>query len=166
MLQGMQTFVAEAARADVDVTMEDFDNARSPIRNMEGMDAFLRAVPSLSVTLDTGNFRFSAEDAWEAYRHFEREYPGRVRHVHLKDRWIPGGRNSDDGKVVAGDPLTAMDGAVMYPCPVGSGSMPIPQILQALREKGYDGIVSMEFFGAASYTKCIEESARWLRKIW
>ena len=64
-----------------------------------------------------------------------------------------------------GEPLIAMDGAAMYPCAVGKGSMPIPQILAELAAKGYDGILSMEFFGAASYTDCIRESAAFLRRF-
>ena len=195
MIRGMESLCAEAEKAGIDVTMEDFDNARSPIRNMDGMDAFLEAVPALSVTLDTGNFRYSAEDALAAFHHFEEKFPGRVRHVHCKDRLIPDGavdagvqqevgrtrqgergslRKSGEERQVQsesaalrqlyGEPLIAMDGAAMYPCAVGKGSMPIPQILAELAAKGYDGILSMEFFGAASYTDCIRESAAFLRK--
>lgn len=195
MIRGMESLCAEAEKAGIDVTMEDFDNARSPIRNMDGMDAFLEAVPALSVTLDTGNFRYSAEDALAAFHHFEEKFPGRVRHVHCKDRLIPDGavdagvqqevgrtrqgergslRKSGEERQVQsesaalrqlyGEPLIAMDGAAMYPCAVEKGSMPIPQILAELAAKGYDGILSMEFFGAASYTDCIRESAAFLRK--
>lgn len=189
MIRGMKLLCAEAEKAGIDVTMEDFDNARSPIRNMAGMDAFLEAVPELSITLDTGNFRYSAEDALTALHHFEEKFPGRVRHVHCKDRLIPDGaedveaqpgengglrkagekRRAQSGSAALrrqyGEPLIAMDGAAMYPCAVGKGSMPIPQILAELAAKGYDGILSMEFFGAASYTDCIRKSAAFLRRF-
>lgn len=157
MIRGMADLVQHASAKGITVTMEDYDNAMSPIRNMEGMKSFTMAIPDLTVTLDTGNFRFSAQSCRKAYDLFR----GKISHVHLKDRLLLPADTPED-RTAHGEPLKAFDGVYMYPCAVGSGNMPITEILTLLARDHYDGFVSIEHFGAADYARCIEDSAEYV----
>jgi sugar phosphate isomerase/epimerase len=142
-------------------TIECYDHALSPIATIAGMAAFLEAAPELMGTLETGNFIFSGDDVLQALQAFR----GRIRHVHLKDRLR--GSLLEPGQVPPGDPVLSATGEWLYPCAVGAGHMPIAQVLRALEADGYEGVATIEHFGAASYTECILDSARYLtRRRW
>lgn len=161
MIEGTRRFVDLARRQGVTVTIECFDDARSPIATIRGMAEFLQAVPELYVTLETGNFLFSGDDILEAHRAFR----PRVRHVHLKDRYrpacVPGGAPRE---MLAGDPVTAVTGETLYPCAVGQGHIPMAQVLADLARDGYDGVLAIEHFGVARYDDAIRASAAWLKE--
>ncbi len=161
MIEGTRRLTELAAARGLTVTIECFDDARSPIATIGGMEAFLQAIPALMVTLETGNFRFSGEDILLAQQRF----CDRVRHVHLKDRFLPdccpGGAPQE---MLVGDPVTAVTGETLYPCAVGQGHMPIRQVIRNLARQGYDGIMTIEHFGAASYAQAIRASIDWLKK--
>ncbi len=151
MHEGMRKLADIAKENGLTLTIEDYDNALSPIATMEGMNSFLEAVPGLTVTLDTGNFIFSAEDILTA----EQMFHNNITHVHLKDRlWSRTG---------AGDILECIDGRKLYPCAVGDGDIPIREVLQRLSYKGYAGYVVAEFFGSRSYAENMEKSIANLR---
>ena len=117
------------------------------------MKIFLDAIPDLKVAFDTGNFAFSGDDVLDA----KREFIGRTRHTHLKDRlWSRTG---------TGDPKECPDGTLLWPCAVGDGDLPIKEILQELKAVGYNGYAMAEFFGAASYAELIEKSIANLRSL-
>ena len=156
MIAGMQKLCAMAANRGLTPTIECFDDARSPIATIEGMAEFLTAVPALQVTLETGNFLFSGDDILEAQYRFA----DRIAHVHLKDRFLP--RLAPD-VIPAGDATTAVTGEVMYPCAVGHGHIPMDTVLRRLSGAGYDGILTIEHFGAADYTGTIRDSIEWLK---
>ncbi len=152
MHEGMRKLAELAKDNNLTLTIEDYDNALSPIATMEGMNSFLEAVPDLKVTLDTGNFIFSAEDILTA----EQMFHTKITHVHLKDRlWSRTG---------AGDILECTDGRIMYPCAVGDGDIPVDEVLRRLAQADYDGYVVTEFFGSISYTDNMEKSILNLRK--
>lgn len=157
MISGMQKLAAMAAARGITPTIECFDDARSPIATIEGMAEFLRAVPELMVTLETGNFLFSGDDILEAQYRFA----DRIAHVHLKDRFLP--RLAQD-VVPAGDATTAVTGEVMYPCAVGHGHIPMETVLRRLHGAGYDGCLAIEHFGAADYAGTIRASIDWLKE--
>ncbi len=151
MHEGMRQLAAIATEKGITLTIEDYDNAMSPIATMEGMATFLEAVPELKVALDTGNFIFSAQDILKAEEHF---LP-RIAHVHLKDRlWSKAGD---------GDSLTCIDGRVLYPCAVGDGDIPIREVLETLVKTNYEGYVVAEHFGSRSYADHMEQSIKNLR---
>lgn len=159
MLAGMQRLVSRAQEAGLTVTIECFDNARSPIATIAGMEEFLQAAPGLGVTLETGNFLFSGEDILQAQQCFR----GKVRHVHLKDRYLP----AREGGAVpehlrGGTPTTSVVGEVMLPCAVGQGHIPMETVLAGLEADGYEGLMTIEHFGAASYAQAIRDSIDWL----
>jgi len=159
MIEGTKRLVARAQEAGLTVTIECFDNASSPIATIAGMEEFLAAAPGLYVTLETGNFRFSGEDILQAQARMR----GKVRHVHLKDRYLPA---SEGGAVPehlkGGQPTTAATGEVMYPCAVGQGHIPVAMVLEGLKADGYEGVATIEHFHVASHAKAIRESIEWL----
>ena len=153
MVHGMKRLSELAKENGLTLTIEDYDDAMSPIATIGGMKIFLDAIPDLKVAFDTGNFAFSGDDVLDA----KREFIGRTRHVHLKDRlWTRTG---------TGDPKECLDGTLLWPCAVGDGDLPIKEILQELRAVGYNGYAMAEFFGAASYAELIEKSIANLRSL-
>jgi len=153
MLDGMKELTSRAHQAGLTVTIEDFDSIGSPIRDSAGMNEFIRRLPHLYATFDTGNFSLSGEDTRSAFEALK----DRIAHVHLKDRSL----SSEFGT----HRLTAMDGTIMYPCPVGSGFIPMEEIFAALREISYDGVLSVEHFGADDQLLCMEKSAEYVRSF-
>ena len=153
MIQGMKKLSELAKENGLTLTIEDYDDAMSPIATIGGMKIFLDAIPDLKVAFDTGNFAFSGDDVLDA----KREFIGRTRHVHLKDRlWTRTG---------TGDPKECPNGTLLWPCAVGDGDIPIKEILQELKAVGYDGYAMAEFFGAASYSELIEKSIENLKMM-
>ncbi len=153
MVQGMKKLSELAKENGLTLTIEDYDDAMSPIATIGGMKIFLDAIPDLKVAFDTGNFAFSGDDVLDA----KREFIGRTRHVHLKDRlWTRTG---------TGDPKECSDGTLLWPCAVGDGDLPIKEIMQELRAIGYNGYAMAEFFGAASYSELIEKSIENLKSL-
>ena len=153
MIQGMKKLSELAKENGLTLTIEDYDDAMSPIATIGGMKIFLDAISDLKVAFDTGNFAFSGDDVLDA----KREFIGRTRHVHLKDRlWSRTG---------TGDPKECPDGTLLWPCAVGDGDLPIKEILQELKAVGYNGYAMAEFFGAASYAELIEKSIENLKSL-
>ena len=101
MIQGMKKLSELAKENGLTLTIEDYDDAMSPIATIGGMKIFLDTIPDLKVAFDTGNFAFSGDDVLDA----KREFIGRTRHVHLKDRlWSRAG---------TGDPKECPDGTFL-----------------------------------------------------
>lgn len=157
MIAGTKRLSEVAASQGLTTTIECFNHAKSPIATIAGMAAFLEAAPELYVTLETGNFLFSGDDILEAHQRFA----DRVRHVHLKDRFLP---SQAPEATPAGDATTATTGLVMYPCAVGHGHIPMTTVLDRLDRDGYEGIMTIEHFGVASYYDAIRASITWLKE--
>ena len=146
MLEGMTRLSELAKESGLILTIEDYDDAMSPIATIAGMKIFLDAIPDLKVAFDTGNFAFSGDDVLDAGK----EFFARTAHVHMKDRlWSRTG---------SGDPKECVDGTLLWPCAVCDGDIPMDEILRGLKGVGYDGYLMAEFFGAASYAELIEKS--------
>lgn len=157
-MQASTCRMAELAAAQgLTATIECFDDGRSPIGTIAGMAEFLQAAPYLGVTLETGNFLFSGDDVLEAQQRFA----GRIRHVHLKDRFLP---ERSPNLAPSGEPTTAVTGQVMYPCAVGHGHIPVAQVLDELERQGYQGVMTIEHFGVPSYAEAIRDSVTWLKE--
>jgi len=156
MIAGTRRLAELAAAQGLTATIECYDNARSPIATIRGMKDFVDACPELYVTLETGNYLFSGDDILEAKDIFR----DRVRHVHLTARTLP----AEGEATPAGDPTTAVTGLVMYPCAVGHGHIPMDAVLDELHAWGYDGVMTIEHFGAASYAQAIRDSMAWLKE--
>lgn len=157
-MQDSTCAMAELAAAQgLTATIECFDDSRSPIATIRGMEGFLQAAPRLHVTLETGNFLFSGDDVLQAQQRFQ----GRISHVHLKDRFLP---ERSPGVAPTGEPKVAATGQLMYPCAVGQGHIPMGQVLAELDKQAYGGVMTMEHFGVPSYTEAIKASITWLKE--
>lgn len=160
MIAGMQRMVELATSKGLTVTIECFDDARSPIATIAGMAEFLQEVPGLMVTLETGNFLFSGDDILQAQQLFRE----RVRHVHLKDRYLSSHADISQPERLVGSPVTAVTGEVLFPCAVGQGHIPMAEVIGNLAAWGYDGVMTIEHFGVASYADAIGASIEWLKE--
>lgn len=154
-LKNMKTVLidmcAYGKQQGVVVGMEDYDDNSAPFATWEELKWFMEAVPGMSCMFDTGNFLYSEEDALKAFEELE---PWVCHGIHCKDRtW-----EKHSGE----EPKTTIQGREMYACAVGSGCLPIKEILTRLWEKGFSGSFTIEHFGAMDQLACIRESARWL----
>ncbi|MGN0431967.1 MAG: sugar phosphate isomerase/epimerase family protein [Lachnospiraceae bacterium] len=150
MKEGMEYLVSLGAKAGVAVTVEDFDDYKSPVSGMQGILWFLKNVPGLRYTLDMGNFVYSEEDVLEAWE-LLKEY---VSHVHCKDR----------GKEPAAEETEARLNKGLLPVAAGEGYMPIADMVAKLKAAGYDGYLAIEHFDASDQEECMKRSAAFLRK--
>ena len=166
MKAGMEYIVSLGEKEGVTVTVEDFDDYKSPVSGMLGILWFLKNVPGLRYTLDMGNFVYSEEDVlkgWELLKEY-------VAHVHCKDR-------GEDAAVVAGFSRNASAKAIgleqvssaplnrgLLPVAVGEGYMPIAELVAKLKETGYDGYLAIEHFDANDQENCMKRSAAFLRE--
>lgn len=138
MAEGLRDCVRTGSEADITVTVEDFDDIKSPLSCMNGVLWFLENVPGLRYTLDMGNFIYHGEDVLEAWELLK----DKVSHVHCKDR---------------GEGFSSVT--------VGDGSIPIALLVERLKERGYDGYLAIEHFDAPMQEQCMKCSAEFLQNI-
>ena len=137
----------------VQCSIEDYDNIRAAYGTWQELKWYMEQVPELKITFDTGNFAYFGQDALEAYQQLKPF----ICHVHAKDRRSVG-RSGEQ-------PLKALNGNLLYPSAVGSGEMPIREILTDLKASGYDGGVLIEHFGSANMLEDMQRSAEWLKQL-
>ena len=141
MIEGTRKLCKMAEANGMRVTIEDFDDEKSPLCSISGMGTFLDEIPSLYVTLDTGNFIISGEDELEAFEKLK----NKVIHVHCKDRAY-----DENGNIC--------------PISVGKGFIKMSEVLEELSKMHYDGYLAIEHFGAENYLEFMIESAKWIRR--
>lgn len=149
MAEGLSYAAKAGAELGVQVTVEDFDDSRSPLCGMRGVRWFLDRIPELQYTLDLGNFVGNEEDVREAWELLQ----DRVVHVHCKDRGEEQGKPEDKRRLNRG----------LAPAAAGSGYLPVAELLCRLKEKGYNGYLAIEHFGAEDQETYIRKSAEFLR---
>lgn len=137
----------------VTVGMEDFDDERATFARAEELKWYLEQVPELSCTFDTGNFLYSEEDALLALPLLLK----RIGYVHCKDRTFE--------KKALEEPKITTGGRAMYSAAVGSGVIPMEELVRRIRESGYDGVFAIEHFGSQSMYEDMLASAAWLSRI-
>lgn len=129
-------FVDFAKRTEaigVRATVEDYDDSRSLCYNIARLNQFICAYKGIGHTFDTGNYLFAGEDCLKAMRKFRK----RIVHVHLKDRRSPTDLSCP---------------------PVGTGCIPIDEVIRAMVKRGYDGWFTVEEFGSRQMLKDATES--------
>ena len=151
MILATQTVCRYAESRNIIPTIEDFDDSKSPIADADGMLRFLESIPQLKVTFDTGNFMYSGQDEMHAFELLK----DKICHVHCKDRSL----YSETGL----EKKLTVDGKAMYPSPVGEGCIRIKEIVTELNKLDYDGIFTIEHFGAEDQLKYIRRSAEMLK---
>ncbi len=141
----------------VTVTLEDFDDVKSPCCTTDGLLYFMQNVNGLKYTFDTGNFSYCLENADEAYSVLK-DY---VVHVHLKDRsYNPANANSDNTNGKAD-----LSGKIMYPSIVCNGVIGIDKLVEKLISDGYSGRFAIEHFGAVNQAEYMKQSAENIRSV-
>lgn len=135
MAEGLADIVKLGIDAGVTVTVEDFDDAKSPLSSVNGLLWFFKHIPQLKCTFDTGNFIIHGEDVMMALEILKE----RIVHVHCKDR---------------GEESVA----------VGDGYIPINIVINKIKESGYDGYLAIEHFDAHDQEMCMRKSAQFLSK--
>lgn len=136
-----------AALHNVTVTLEDFDDSSVPYARANQLLWFMKEIPGLRFTLDTGNFVNSDESVLKGYE-ILKPY---IVHVHCKDRGV---EEINDNK--------AIYNRGMRPCPAGYGYIPIREIIENLLHDTYTGYFAIEHFGADDQIDFIIRSAKFM----
>lgn len=132
----------------ITVMLEDFDGFCQPFARTYPLLWFMKNVDVLKYTLDTGNFAFSNEDVVFAAE-ILKDY---IVHIHCKDRAL---NENINGKYCRG----------LAPSPVGSGYIPILELLTTLKENGYNDYLAIEHFSAPGQLSFIKKSADFLNEF-
>ena len=147
--------VAEACKkAGIEPTMEICGRRNVPFHRPADLQRFLDAIPSLGVTIDTGNCTWSDTDLLEFYASVR----SRVNYVHAKDY----ARMPFNGEAA----ILSGDGREFYGCPVGAGMIPLRPFFRNLARDGYDGTMVLEFSGVHKLESAIVASASFVRDEW
>lgn len=133
-------FVKAANREGIDVMVEDFDNPRAICYNTPILDHLFAASPSLNHVFDTGNYLFCGEEVMVALHHFRE----RIHHVHIKDR-------------------KAMHDYASLP--IGTGIVPLKEVISELLRTGYNGWFTIEHFGAPDMLQYAAQSISNVRVV-
>ena len=139
MAEGLSYIAKLGETEGVVVTVEDFDDLNSPLSGMYGIGWFLKQIPQLRYTLDTGNYLYNGEQVLNAFNlHKEK-----IVHVHCKDR-EPGTNASVES---------------------GKGYIPFAEIIHRLKEQNYNGYLAIEHFDVADQEGCMKRSACFLKRM-
>ena len=156
MAIGLNRIIEYAEGSSVTVAIENHGGLASLRGKVSHMEEFSEKSPRLGFTFDIGNFLLAAEDPLAAYRALR----SRIVHVHAKDYEISDSR--DDSKPHLFHP----GGGSYRPSPIGGGVAPTGEILDLLRESGYDGCVSVEYEGdEPAPERAVASSVVYLRRL-
>ncbi len=151
LLAGMRDAVSYGKSRNVQVYMEDLDQADSLYNSVEGLQVFMDRIPDLGCCFDTGNWIMRQEDEVEAFRHFR----GRTGALHLKDRAMTPENPEDAGKEI-------LDGTCRYPVPVGRGYIRTGEILDMAGD--VPAIVELYDYSPSRMLAGIRASVEWVRR--
>ena len=150
MMQRCYEQIVQTAEAyGVTATIEVHGYFTTDPDKVEQMLAFVDS-PNLRMNLDTGNSFIAGQDPVE----FCRRFLDKISHVHVKDV-----------SESLAESLRGKDtGIAISQCAIGDGvnADNIKKCLEMLRDRGYDGVLSMECEGQGG--PMIEKSLAWLRK--
>lgn len=153
MAKKLKSAISYAQKYDIQILMEDFDNYHAPFSTSEGMLYFMKECPGLKIAFDTGNFYYSDEDAFKVLPKFIND----TEYVHCKDRSL---------EVKEGEtPLKSISGVDLYSSAVGSGVIPMKDILNKLLDHGYKGVYAIEHFGSKKQLEDMLKSADYLKSL-
>lgn len=127
-----------AGEAGITVTMEDFDNLQNPSSKLCYLEEYIKEIPELTITFDTGNFLANGEEILNAYPVLK----DRIVNVHCKDRL------SD-----------------VSSCATGTGIIPFKTIVENLRQINYDGNYTIEHFDIENQLEALKKSAEYMKSL-
>lgn len=150
MIYAMNQICSYAKEKKIMVVLEDFDDKIAHFSNAKGLKYFMDQVPDLYCTFDTGNFLYSEEDSLEVLPMFL----DKIGHVHCKDRSLTEVKGEEFKATIAG--------RNMFSSPVGSGIIKMREIIEKIKESGYDDYFAIEHFGSLDQLGFMKKSAEWL----
>lgn len=152
MCRALRRMCRYAGRLGIQVYMEDFDDTAAVFAKGKEVKWFLDRIPELSCAFDTGNFLYSGEDALEQLGFLQ----SRIGYVHCKDRsMIP-----KEGETAKEN----IRGEKMYSASVGSGVIPMRELVSAVLNSGYRGTFAIEHFGSRNQLEDMAASADFLSR--
>lgn len=143
----------EAPKYGVTVLMEDYDNTIAPFGTSSELHWFFDRIPELGCAFDTGNFYYHGEDAYEVLSGFT----SRIKYVHCKDRSLT--------PVEGEGYITTVTGENLFSTSVGSGIIPMDNIVKDILATGYDGVWALEHFGSLKQLEDMVASAKYMQGI-
>ncbi len=152
MITALKYIVKASKNQNINITLEDYDDEFAPYSTDKGLLFFIKNVPGLKLTFDTGNFAYSLIDESAAFEKLKSQ----ITHAHLKDRSFDSSRANSQNNNGKPD----LSGKIMYPCEVCEGTIKITEIINALLDSGYTGSFSVEHFGAVNQLEYMEKSAK------
>lgn len=129
IINGLTAVASVTGSLGLTLTVENFSKVLFPFSTAEELCDMTSCVPSLRVTLDSGNFRCIGEDvisSYEAVKH-------KLAYCHIKD-WA----------ITEGEGFAASDGVTLRGCMLGRGVVPAGELLFRLRSDGFRGWLVIE----------------------
>lgn len=124
-IESLETIAAKAAELEMTLCLENmFPNTRFCIEVNDFTEIFER-FPALKMTLDTGHGCIGSPGGKRLVKFID-SFADRIAHLHVSDNF-----GKEDNHL-----------------PFGTGSIPFPKILKALKSSGYDGTATFEVFTA------------------
>ncbi len=155
MARALKEIVDYAAPLGVTVMVEDFPHALLPMATSEEMEVLLTGAPGLKLILDTGNMLAKKQSPVE----FTEKLIDHVVHVHLKDIEYP--ENATTGDIDC-------DGRRIWNAQHGEGVVEFDKILPMLKDRGFDGYVTVEYGpheGTKDHFEKMAQSIRYLEGL-
>lgn len=139
LVDSMRLLGREAQRAGVMLVMENHFNtmtvsAADSISIAQEIDC-----PAVGILYDQANLTFTGKENWE--KALELQF-SKIRYTHVKDLVFRGGNTEFTSSDVSHPKEEERN--VMSKI-VGEGVIPWPAILQAMKDRGYDGWLSLEY---------------------
>lgn len=149
IIKGLQRVAEAAVPMGLTLTVENFSKVLFPFSTAAELVSIAERVPSLKLTLDSGNFRCIAADVISAYELIK----NRIAFCHVKD-WS-----------VACEGLRASDGVYLRGCRLGSGLIPTGELMFRLKHDRFGGwlVIEQESAPGESMSGLIENAVRVLK---
>lgn len=135
-----------AEELDIEILIEPHGWLTDPVENMRELLDALGHEETIGINLDTGNCWLGGEDPHRFVQHFGK----RIKHVHWKD--MPAEMESQRGKLF---------GCGMATIALGDGVVGIEQLVQELKDVGFDGPTTLEIAGEDSVKTSAERLRQW-----
>lgn len=133
----------------IQVTVEDFSDKRIPYSSCTELDWLLSNIPELKFTYDSGNFPLTGFDELEGAK----RYAEKTVHIHLKDLIeVEHSQLLRDGKYYEG-------------IEIGGGTLKNKEAIKCLKERGFDGAISIELCCEKDIFDRTMKSAKYLKEI-
>lgn len=149
IISGLKRIADVAAPMCLTLTIENFSKVLFPFSTSAELNDMADNVPSLRLTLDSGNFRCIAADVMSAYE----EIKNRLAFCHIKD-W----------SVLSEGGLLASDDVHLCGCLLGRGVVPVGELMFRLKQDGFKGwlVIEQESAGGDIMKNHIETAVRLL----